>query len=184
MKKVTVAGLLLLGSVFLAGCGQHQTVQMQTVDPSVETQLTEEATSELLYKNAEYGFEFLFDEGYRNIWGLSNENNSSDDALDSFHFIIKDAPNPPIFEIYVYDKSWWLKNTTVDSDKSAWRQGAEHSLPNAFGIYLGTSDKYVYALSPNNQSCPDLSESGPGPLCKITYSKTEMVMNSFKITDK
>lgn len=157
----------------------------EPVAPTVAQPAPVDKNLDLVYKNEKYGFEFAFDSGYKNLWGISTGNNTIDDAIDSFYFTIKNAPNSDfIFAINVYDKSWWLKNATVDNDKSAWKKDGDHSLPNNFGIYLGSSDKFAYTLWPNSQSCPDLGDSGPGPLCKLTAGKTQMVTNSFKITNK
>ena len=138
----------------------------------------------LIYQNKKYGFKFSFDEGYENLWAVSGQKDNSGEALDSFYFTIKNAPNPDLFVIYVYDKSWWLKNIEVLSNLDAWEKGEDRSLPNSFGIYLGASDQFAFAFWPDNQTCPDLTEVGPGPLCKLTNGKTDMVLKSFKVLKK
>ncbi|MEK7159499.1 MAG: hypothetical protein AAB766_03320 [Patescibacteria group bacterium] len=138
----------------------------------------------LIYQNKKYGFEFSFDEGYENLWAVSGQKDNSGEALGSFYFTIKNAPNPDLFVIFVYDKSWWLKNIEVLSNLDAWKKGEERSLPNSFGIYLGASDQFAFAFWPDNQTCPDLTVAGPGPLCKLTNNTTDMVLESFKVLKK
>jgi hypothetical protein len=135
----------------------------------------------VIYKNEEYGFEFSFEGGYKNIWYASEKVINEEINIASITFYIKNEDvNFLQFTIDVRDKGWWENNAEVDSNGSGWIKG-KRGIPNALHIYLGENDNFVFTLWPNNQSCPDLGEDGPGPLCKLVKNDEEMILNSFKI---
>lgn len=155
-------------------------VTQESENKSTEVNLNEEVVlqNSNVYKNEQFGFEFSFYDGYKDLWKVVDEKlNGRDGLLYTANFFVNEFP---LFTIYVRDIIWWEKNAVVDQDNgSTWLQ--DELGPVTFGIYLGQNEKYVFTLLHNNQSCPDLMMDEK-ILCDLVKDDEDMVKNSFKIT--
>ncbi len=70
MKKIVTLGILSLGVLFLAGCGQQPVSQTQ---PTTPAQLITTPSDSQTYKNDKYGFEFQKPKK----WGIDAERTSA-----------------------------------------------------------------------------------------------------------
>ena len=132
------------------------TTVAQITTTESETTKTEHLPN-ILYKNTKYGFVFSFDPGYKDLWAVSEKTDTTGSAFESaLLFTLQNAPNPEIFTIHIYTKSWWEQNAEIDSNKSTWLIGKAKELDTALGKYLGANKSFVFTLFPNDQTCPDL----------------------------
>jgi len=172
-----------------------QTVIEET-QPTVAPEPIQQDLRGLKYQNKEYGFEFSFDQRYKNFsLGIEIYNKDYNDYFDdgvhnfsglvvSYMFLIKNAFVPALFDVSVYEKEWFNDNATILSDGESRRKGKEKEweMGDVFGDYLGENDKYVFTVFPNYM-CADNEENINSSLCKMTMpeEKTKMVLKSFKI---
>jgi len=89
MKKIVTLGSLLLGVVFLAGCGQQQVSQTQSTTPAPVAQqpgtnqqpaasVTNIVNSDMkIYQNQQYGFEFQ----YPKAWTIDQERTTANEVV-------------------------------------------------------------------------------------------------------
>lgn len=156
-------------------------IQLKQTTDETKTQNTQIDWVGLEYKNEDDGFSFTFDKGYKNLWYSKREEYANGEILRNYTFYIKNAPNPDIFVIHVFKTSWWSANAETDKENKSWLRNTPRDLSTALGIFLWSNKNFTFTLWPNNQTCPDLWEKWPGPLCKLTENKIKMITESFKM---
>lgn len=195
MKKVLAISSVLLGVVFLAGCGQQPVIQTQPTTPAPVAQApaqpvaTQPAPATLIqenvYTNAQYGFQLTLPKGWENYKPIVNETTGSKNVVA---YVYIDLPTS--------DKTWpgdtdpktgksmmgyasmfavtvWSTNG-YNAELKRCKTESDPSCPGS-NVMSAKSDKYVFAISGPQAMPDDLLKS-------IADGYIETIGQSFRLT--
>jgi hypothetical protein len=173
MKKVLAISSVLLGVVFLAGCGQQPVSQIQ---PTTTAPVAQQPTTKQLpqtYQNEEYGFQLTFTDVWKDYQTKVTKNNDSSVDID-FCASIKNskmATDIPghvcLFKIIVSDVKKW------DMDAAPCKKDRNSGMCDWINNELGRNDKYVFSYG----AAQDFGNEE-----KAAFDDIQNIIKSFKLT--
>lgn len=157
MKKIIATGVLSLGIIFLAGCGQQKNSQpIVNQNQNANQQVTQ--PQNIVYTNSTYGFTLTFPQTWKDYtaksrtlnWGTSNTSDSVD-----FGFSAQNS----LFNISVHSKSQWQKIKSEEGPTPT---------------YLGENNQYIFGYATAQYVANDTIVA--------RMSEVKNVVKTFKVT--
>jgi hypothetical protein len=194
MKKVLAISSVLLGVVFLAGCGQQPVSQTQpttlaplgqqsTANKPITTQPTPTApVKEAIYTNTQYGFQFTLPEGWDNYKPIINEVTGNKNVVAYVYIYLPTDDNTWIGDIDPrtgaslkgYARACSIAVWSVDGHKIETKRCETEPNPScpATVMYVENS-RYVLELKPSLELPGDLQKMGVASACKYATLDTQ-----------